>query len=142
MVFLMILAFLIFDPKRAFCTGVPLTWAIAFARWAICNIVWFLESYLVFLRAAFFTEQLQCSSRMVFCMFLAFLIFDPSRPFCKGYSLLEAHGNNNLLKENQFTVYKSARISVIVWYLKCSSSRFLSPILNTQTDSIRAKLFV
>ena len=41
----------------------------------------------MFFRAVFCTEQLCCSCRMVFRMFLAFLIFDPNWPFCKGYSL-------------------------------------------------------
>ena len=61
-------------------------WAIAFARRPIFKIVSFLE-YLVFFRALFFGEQLYHSCRMVFRMFLAFLIFDPTCPFCKRYGL-------------------------------------------------------
>ena len=53
---------------------------------AILKIVSFLE-YLLFFRAVFCTEQLQYSYRIVFLMFLAFLIFDRNGPFCKGYSL-------------------------------------------------------
>ena len=44
-----------------------------------------------FFRAVFCTEQLWCSSGIVFRMFLAFLVFDPNWPFWKGYSLCMGH---------------------------------------------------
>mgnify|MGYP006964548735 CR=1 FL=1 len=69
-----------------FAKDIAFAWPIAFARWLIFKIVLFLE-YLVFFRAVFCTEQLQCFCRMVFRMFLVFLNFDPNWPFCKGYSL-------------------------------------------------------
>ena len=53
--------------------------------WTSFKLVSFLQ-YLVFFPAVFCTE-LYCSCRMVFRMFLAFLIFDLNWPFCKGYSL-------------------------------------------------------
>ena len=40
-----------------------------------------------FLERCFCTQQFECSSRIVFRTFLAFLIFDPNWSFCKGYSL-------------------------------------------------------
>ena len=69
-----------------FARAILFAWAIAFARWPIFKIVSFHE-YLAFFRAVFCTEQLLNSCRMVFCMFLAFLIFDPNWPSCKGYCL-------------------------------------------------------
>ena len=69
-----------------FAKAIAFAWAIAFEKWPIFKIVSLLE-YLVFFRAVFCTEQLQCSCRIVFHMFLAFIIFDPNRPFCEGYSL-------------------------------------------------------
>ena len=41
---------------------------------------------MVFFRAVCCTKQLYCSCRMVFRMFLAFLIFDPNWPICKGFA--------------------------------------------------------
>ena len=69
-----------------FVKAIAFAWAIAFARWPIFKIVSFLQ-YLVFFRAVFSEEQLQCSCRMVFRTFLAFFIFDPNSAFCKGYSI-------------------------------------------------------
>ena len=69
-----------------FAKAIVFAWAIAFLRWPIFKIVSFLE-YLVVFRAVFCTEQLQYSCRIVFCMILAFLLFDPNRLFCKDYSL-------------------------------------------------------
>ena len=80
MFFHMFLAFLIFDPNWPFCKGYSLK------RCPIFKIVLFLE-YLVFFRAVFCTEQLQCYCRMVFRMLLRYLNFDPNWPFCKGYTL-------------------------------------------------------
>ena len=57
-----------------FAKGIIFASAIAFARWPIFKIVSFLQ-YLVFFRAVFCTEQLYCSCRMVFCMFLAYFNF-------------------------------------------------------------------
>ena len=64
--------------------AIAFAWAIPFARWPILKIVLFLQ-YLVFFRAVFSTTQLKCSCRMVFRMFLAFLIFYPNIPFSKDY---------------------------------------------------------
>ena len=66
--------------------AIGFAWAIVFAKWLFFKLVSFLE-YLVFFRAVFCTEQFYYSCRMVFRMFLAFLIFDPNWPFCKGYRL-------------------------------------------------------
>ena len=63
--------------------------AIAFASrptLAIFKMLSFLENWVCF-GVVFFTKQVSCCRRIVFRTFLAFLIFDPNRPFCKGYSL-------------------------------------------------------
>ena len=73
-----------------FAKAIAFAWAIAFARWPIFKIVSFLE-YLMFFQTGFSTQQLKYSCRMAFRMFLAFLIFDPNWPFCKGYSLCMAY---------------------------------------------------
>ena len=39
----------------------------------------------MFFWAGFWTQQLYCCRRILFRTFLAFLIFDPNWPFCKGY---------------------------------------------------------
>ena len=80
----MFLTFLSFDPNWLFNKRYSLAWATDFTRWPIFKIVSILEYF--FFRAAFCTEQLLCSCRMVLEMFLAFLIFDINLPFCKGYS--------------------------------------------------------
>ena len=86
-IFLIFLAFLIFDQNRPFYIGLCLC-MMGFARWSINKMVSFLE-YLGFSRAFFCTEQLLSSCRIVVRMFLAFLIF--CWPFCKGYSLCIAY---------------------------------------------------
>ena len=78
--------------------------AIGFARWPNFQIVSFLE-YLVFFRALFATEQLKCSWRIVFCLFLAFLNFDPNWPFCKFYSLCRMADFQNCLISLIFGVF-------------------------------------
>ena len=63
--------------------------AIAFASCpilAIFKMLLFFE-YKVFSGAVFCTQQLYCGRTMVFRTFLVFLIFDPNRPFSKGYGL-------------------------------------------------------
>ena len=60
-----------------FAKAIAFSWAIAFARWLIFKVVSFLQ-YLVFFRAVFYSEEVCCSCRIVFRMFLAFLIFDPN----------------------------------------------------------------
>ena len=58
---------------------------------------------------------------------------------------LEAHGNNNLLnllKENQFTVLRKCQSKFDCLVFEMLFINNLKPNLNTQTDSIRAKLFV
>ena len=54
---------------------------------------------------------------------------------------LEAHGNNNLLKENQFTVLRKCqgKFDCLVFELLFINN--LKPNLNIQTDSIGANLF-
>ena len=69
--------FLILTETEHFTKSIPLARGIAFARWPIFKFVSFLE-YLVFFQAVFETEQLYRSCRMIFGMFLAFLIFDPN----------------------------------------------------------------
>ena len=66
--------------------AIAFAWAMPFSRWPIFKFALFFE-YLVFFWAVFCTKHLYCSCRMVSRMFLAFLIFDLSWPFCKGYSL-------------------------------------------------------
>ena len=41
----------------------------------------------VFSSGFFFIEQLECADKVVLGMFMAFFIFEPNRPACKGYSL-------------------------------------------------------
>ena len=78
----MFLAFLIFDPNWPFCKAIAFGWAIAFARWPILKIFFFLKSWVLFARFFYRTTKIFC--RMDFCMFLAFLIFGPNWPFCKA----------------------------------------------------------
>ena len=59
-----------------------------------------------------------------------------------GRHFLEAHGNNNLLKENQFTVLRKCQNKFDCLVFEMLFIKILKPNLNTQTDSIRAKLFV
>ena len=60
-----------------FAKAIAFAWAIAFGRWSIFKIVFFFQ-YLVVFRAVFCTEQVCCCWKMVFRMFLVFLIFDVS----------------------------------------------------------------
>ena len=85
--------------------------AIAFPRWPIFKMVSFLE-YLVFFGAVFCTEQLYCSCRIVFRMFLAFLIFDPNWQFRKGYSLCMGY---SLCKMADFQNGLISRIFRVFW---------------------------
>ena len=59
-----------------------------------------------------------------------------------GRHFLEAHGNNNLLKENQFTVLRKCQNKFDCLVFEMLFIKILKPNLNIQTDSIRAKLFV
>jgi len=59
-----------------------------------------------------------------------------------GRHFLEAHGNNKLLKENQFTVLRKCQRKFYCLVFEMLFIKILKPNLNTQTDSIRAKLFV
>ena len=75
--------------------------AIAFARWPIFKIVSFLE-YLMFFDAVFCPEPLSCNCRIDFACFFGILNFDPNRPFCQGYSLLELADFQNRLITGKF----------------------------------------
>ena len=55
----------------------------------------------------FFTEELYSSCRIVFRMFLAFLIFHPNRPFYKGNSLCKMGVFQNRLFSGIFGVFSS-----------------------------------
>ena len=59
-----------------------------------------------------------------------------------GKHLLEAHGDSSLLKESQFRILRKCqgKFDCLVYEMLCIKER--NPSLNTQTDSIRAKLFV
>jgi len=59
-----------------------------------------------------------------------------------GRHFLEAHGNNNLLNENQFRVLRKGQSKFDCLVFEMLFLKNLKPNLNTQTDSIRAKLFV
>ena len=59
-----------------------------------------------------------------------------------GRHFLEAHGNNNLLKEDQFTVLRKCQGKFDCLVFEMLIIKNLKPNLNTQTDSIRAKVFV
>ena len=59
-----------------------------------------------------------------------------------GRHFLEAHGNNNLLKKNQFTVLRKCQGKFDYLVFEMLFIMNLKPNLNTQTDSIRAKLLV
>ena len=59
-----------------------------------------------------------------------------------GRHFLEAHGNNNLLKENQFAVLRKCQGKFEFLIFEMLFIKNLKPNLNIQTDSIRAKLFV
>ena len=59
-----------------------------------------------------------------------------------GRHFLEAHGNNNLLNENQFTVLRRCQGKFDCLVFEMLFIKNLKPNLNIQTDAIRAKLFV
>ena len=59
-----------------------------------------------------------------------------------GRHFLEAHGNNNFLRENQFTVLRKCQSKFDCLVFEMLFIKKLKPNLNIQTDSIRAKLFV
>ena len=61
-------------------------WAIDLPKWSIFKMVLFLKYWLFFL-AVFCTEQLNCSCRFIFGIFLEKKFFHPNCPFCMGYSL-------------------------------------------------------
>ena len=79
---------------------------IAFAKWLTFKMVSFLE-YLVFFRAVFCAQLLQCASRIDFCMFFGILIFDPNRPFWQGYSLCKMADFKNGVISGIFGVFSS-----------------------------------
>ena len=62
--------------------------------------------------------------------------------FIGGRHFLEAHGNNNLLRESQFTVLRKCQSKFDCLVFEMLFIKKLKPNLNIQTDSIRAKLFV
>jgi len=59
-----------------------------------------------------------------------------------GRHFLEALGNNNLLNENQFRVLRKCQSKFDCLVFEMLFIKNLKSNLNTQTDSIRAKLFV
>ena len=59
-----------------------------------------------------------------------------------GKHLLEVHGGKNLLNEDQFHVLKKYRGKFDCLVYKMLFIKELRPSLNTQSDSISAKLFV
>ena len=59
-----------------------------------------------------------------------------------GRHFLEAHGNNNHLKENQFLVLRKYQGKFDCLVFEMLFIKNLKPNLNIQTDSISAKLFV
>ena len=59
-----------------------------------------------------------------------------------GRHFLEAHGNNNLFKENQFTVLRRCQGKFDCLVFEMLFIKNLKLNLNIQTESIRAKLFV
>ena len=59
-----------------------------------------------------------------------------------GKHLLEAHGDKNLLNEGQFRVLKKCHGKFDCLVYETLFIQELKPSLNTQSDSISAKLFV
>ena len=61
-----------------------------------------------------------------------------------GSHFLEAHGNNNLLKENQFTVLRKCqgKFDCLVFEMLFIKNLKPNNYLNIQRDSIRVKIFV
>ena len=56
-------------------------------------------------------------------------------------AFLEAHGDKNLLKEGQFGVLEKWKFDCLVYEMLLFITE-LNPSLNTQSDSISAKLLV
>ena len=82
----MFLAFLIFDPNWPFCKDYSL--CIGYNLSKISNFQnGLLSQFFGVFRAAFCTDQLYCSRKIVFRIFLAILIFYPNWSFFKGYNL-------------------------------------------------------
>ena len=59
-----------------------------------------------------------------------------------GRHFVEAHGNNNLLRENQFTVLRKCQSKFDCLVFEMLFIKNLKPNLNTQTDPIRAIFLV
>ena len=59
-----------------------------------------------------------------------------------GKHLLEAHGDKSLLDECQFRILRKCQGKFDCLVYEMLSIKERNPSLNTQTDSIRAKLFV
>ena len=59
-----------------------------------------------------------------------------------GRHLMEAHGRNHLLKENQVRVLRKCQGKFDRLVFKMLFIKNLKPNLNIQTDSVRAKLFL
>ena len=58
-----------------------------------------------------------------------------------GRHFLEAHGNNNLLKENQFTVLRKCQSKFDCLVFEMLFIKNLKPNLNTRTPYVRNVLF-
>ena len=76
------LGFLIFDPNWSFCKGYSFCVVANFSHFQNALIFGKLGVFW----SGVFSKQVSCCRRIVFCTFLAFLIFDRNRPFCKGCS--------------------------------------------------------
>ena len=61
---------------------------------------------------------------------------------CIGNHLLEAHGDKNILNEGRFRVLKKCHRKFDCLVYEMLLIQELKPSLNTQSDSISAKLFV
>ena len=59
-----------------------------------------------------------------------------------GKHFLEAHGSNHLLNESHFNILRKCESKFDCLVFEMLYIKKLNPSLNTQTDSIRAKLFV
>ena len=101
-------------------------WAIDLTKWSIFKMVSFLEFWLFF-PAAFCTEQLNCSCRFIFGIFLEKKIFDPNFPFCMGYRLTKMVDFQNGL---------ISRILAVFW-----RRFFAQNMLNSLVDSFSAYFF-
>ena len=59
-----------------------------------------------------------------------------------GKDLLDAHGDKNLINEDQFRVLKKCQGKFYCLVYEMLFIKELKPSFNTQSDSISAKLFV